>query len=222
MKRFGWLSGIGGWIVGIVGTGLAVIAFVQRYIPVSLESILLMLVTLGIFVLLLMLSAFERDIDERIDEIQSDLVNGFDDVVNAIENNNIQPDGGEHQADENSGPGDIEPSGGGALGGMVAGGALGSAFGPAGVILGGILGGLLGNEVEYQNLKEEEQEKLKNAAWDVIQRYIGLTPRNAELTHIEDPRNTPNGTWRFTFVDQYNNERLLEFNPDSSNWELLE
>ncbi|PSP78973.1 hypothetical protein BRC81_05720 [Halobacteriales archaeon QS_1_68_20] len=193
------------------------------------ESLLLFLV-FGVSGLFIVISMMERDLEENIGDLQSDLNKGFDRVVDAIEES---PDGSESGEDEEmrtDGSGlpdetdekieaEIEPSGSGAFGGMLAGGAAGLPFGPAGVVVGGILGGLIGNEIEYQNLKEQEQARLKDAAYDALFRHTGLRQNTIELIDITGPRNTENSNWHFDFRERgRQHKHRVELDPESKVW----
>lgn len=162
MKRFRWITGLSGWGVGVVGTGLAVIAAAQEYLGLRLVNALLILVVVAVAVLSLVLSAIGKDIDEDLDQLQADVNDGFERVVDVLggESGDVRTDGGSEttassRSQERLASG---PTGGGALGGMVAGGAVGSAFGPGGVIVGGVVGGLLGNEFEYRNHRRKPDD----------------------------------------------------------------
>lgn len=165
MKRFRWITGLSGWAVGAVGTGLAAITAARQHLGLRLVNALLILVVVSIAVLALLVSAIGRDVDENVDQLQADVNEGFDrlqtDVNHGFERVVDALDGEVDDARADGGGAATpdrprrrsrcdEPTGGGALGGMLAGGAVGSAFGPTGVVVGGLVGGLLGNKFEYR------------------------------------------------------------------------
>lgn len=230
MKRFDWVRNVGKSSITSVAAIVTALIAVLQYTDLGITNSLLLFLVAGVSGLFFLISTMERDVGENINDIRSDLNDGFDRVVEAIEENrggseadgqgDVRTDGSGTPDEANDEFGaDVEPSGSGAFGGMLAGGAAGLPFGPAGVVVGGLLGGLLGNEIEYQNLKEHEQKKLEDAAYDALFQHSGLGRRAVELVDVNGPRNTENHTWQFDF-QQPGSQRThrVELDPDSKVW----
>jgi len=192
------------------------LSLAPRYLGLNTALIVLIGVAAAIQGFLVYL--FKRDMDDKFDNmngeietLRSDLNNGIDRVVDAIsdiEGNDTRTDGGNRYSGSPMRDDDEvdieleEPSGAGALSGLVAGGLLGAPFGPAGVIVGGVLGGLLGNAVEYQNLKDEQQEKLQKAAWQYIQQNEYPTPQLQDFQGVTEGEDENGEYWEFEFIDR--------------------
>jgi len=154
MKRFRWTRSLTGWAIGAVGTGLAVVTAAHEHLGFRLVNSLLILVIVGISVLALFLSAIGKDVDEDLDQLQTDVNDGFDRVVDTLdaESEDVRADGGGATPDRpRNRSRDTGPTGCGAIFGMLTGGAVGTVFGPGGTLVGGLVGGLLGNEAEYRS-----------------------------------------------------------------------
>ena len=160
VKRFDWLKAVTIWVVGAVGTALAVVAAAQNYLGMRLVNALLVLLVVAVAGLSLLLSAVRKDVDDDLDQLQTDVNQGFDRVVDALdaEPDDARADGGDAAAEptrsrDQSDP--LGPTGVGALWGMLAGASVGTAFGAVGILVAGLVGFLLGNEIEYQDCRRK-------------------------------------------------------------------
>lgn len=220
MKRFGWWTGIGGRAIGVLGAGLGFVAFAQEYLSLSLESALLVIIAFSVGGLVILLTALESDIEENIEELNTEINARLDTIVSAVEDEadskDMKTDGGYRS--EVDPVDEIEPSGSGAFGGMIAGGAAGAAFGPPGVIIGGLLGGLVGNEIEYQNLKDEEQRKIERKAWEIVLRQTSFSKDQLDLIDAIGPKKSDRDIWEFRYRDSRDAVHLVSYRPDDSRW----
>lgn len=212
MNRFTWIKGIAGWSLAAVGTGLAIITYAQQYMGLDFESSLLILIVLALGGSFISLFSIARDIEDDIEDLHMDVNGGFDRVLTILDDadEDVVADGGTRTGIRRSAsPGRVEPTGGGAFGGMIAGSAVGSIFGPPGLMLGALVGGLLGNEIEYQNLKRNEREKLRTAAEDVLSRRAGLSAHDVELLAVRGPGEANEEGWKFEFEDEGGTRHLV-------------
>jgi hypothetical protein len=222
MERFEWVKGVGKATVAMGGGVVTTIAFMMEYLNLSLESTLLSLLIVGVAALFLLLSTLQTGIQRNINDLQTDVNHGFDRVVETLDQQaDSEPpktDGGiDGDLDEQFR--DVDPSGNGAFGGMLAGGALGSAFGPPGLVVGGLIGALVGNELEYQNLKEQQKERLEQTARKKLHQRTGLTAQTPELQAVHSPKESDRGMWELEFQDAQNRFHLVLFDPESAIWQ---
>ncbi len=166
-----------------------------------------------------------KSIKETLDRTRTDINDGFenlDEVINHMSSSTAATDGGwNDDIDQNTRSEQIEvelenASGAGALSGLVAGGALGAPFGPAGVIVGGLLGGLVGNSVEYQNLKQEQQKRLRSGVKEFIEANTARYVRLVEFRGVSEQKDDSGSYWRFEFTDQQENAHVARLYPEDS------
>lgn len=222
MRRFDWLRDVFESTVGLGAGSLTILLFLREFLDLTIGDTLRIGILIALAGLYVGISALESDLEDTIDGLQSELDKGFNTVVALIENQqeetDVRTDGAGETVPVNT-PTVDGPSGNGALGGMIAGGALGLPFGTVGAVVGGVLGGLIGNEIEYRNLKEREQEKLKRAAASYLRYRTDVRTEDVELVEITGPGNTDDDRWRFQYREiTSNREHLLELDPEAGTW----
>lgn len=227
--------------LGSFGTGLrraapiaaVLLGYFGLMLPrVGLTNSLLILAIIAVAAQSLVVYLSKRDADDAFESIQlslnktrTDINDGFErveEVINSMGSSATATDGGwSDGTNQNRHSEEISvelenASGAGALSGLVAGGALGAPFGPAGVIVGGLLGGLVGNSVEYQNLKQEQQERLRSGVKEFIEANTARYVRLVEFRGVSEQKDDSGSYWRFEFTDQQENAHVARLYPEDS------
>lgn len=227
------LGSFGSGIRRVAPVAAVLLGYFSVMLPrVGLSNSLLILAIIAVAAQSLVVYLSKRDADDGFESIQThlnktrtDINDGFErieEVIDDMDSRTTTTDGGWSEGrDQRHHSEEIEielenASGAGALSGLVAGGALGAPFGPAGVIVGGVLGGLIGNSVEYQNLKEEQQERLRSAVAEFIETNTPRYVRLADFRGVSEHQDSSGSYWRFEFTDQQGDSHTAKLYPNDS------
>jgi hypothetical protein len=227
------LGSFGSGILRVAPIAAVLLGYFGVMLPrVGLSNSLLILAIIAVAAQSLVVYLSKRDADDGFESMQrhlnktrTDINDGFErmeGVIDDMGSQTTETDGGWNEGgDQRHRSEEIEielenASGAGALSGLVAGGALGAPFGPAGVIVGGVLGGLIGNSVEYQNLKQEQQEQLRSGVAEFIEENTSRYVRLVNFRGVSEQQDSSGSYWRFEFADQQGDSHTAKLYPNDN------
>lgn len=194
------LTQLGRSLVGGAGVVGMIFGAVQFF---SIQEILLSGIGLGVIALFYALYHLQQKIENRLDRIEQQMDTGFAELHEEIKPG-ARTDGGESSWKEVRGV-DIneeEISSVPSVAGAAAGGLFGAMLGPQGAVAGAALGALIGGGAGFKQLKDKEQEHLRNAALAAIQRESNVSPFKSSVNDIEVLENGESGYWTFQYDSQ--------------------